>query len=265
MDEARPAGGPARRLAALTWTELDAGSTPLHLGAGEAPPVLVVPCGSLEQHGPHLPLDTDTRIATALADRLAAGAGGRMVVGPALPYGASGEHQDFPGTLSVGHRVLAELVTEIVRSARHSLAGVVCVSAHGGNAEALARAAATARHEGDRLLVWPVAVPGGDAHAGRTETSLLLALDPCCVRLAAAVPGSTDPLATLLPSLRAGGVRSVSPSGVLGDPSRASAEEGAVLLDDLLARLRAAVEDWMGAELGTGKDAGTARGAGARG
>src|ERR1700690_2777337 len=71
--------------------------------------LLAVPVGSLEQHGPHLPLDTDTRIAVALADRLAA-ARPAVAVGPALPYGASGEHAGFPGSLIVRHEVVAELV-----------------------------------------------------------------------------------------------------------------------------------------------------------
>ena len=67
---------------------------------------------------------------------------------------------------------------------------------------------------------------GGDAHAGRTETSLMLALAPSEVLLDRAAAGDTRPIAELLPELRAHGVREVSPNGVLGDPAGASAEEG---------------------------------------
>jgi creatinine amidohydrolase len=202
--------------------------------------VLVVPLGSLEQHGPHLPLDTDTRIATALAAGLAARCAG-VSVAPAIAYGASGEHAGFPGTLVVGHEVLADLLVELVRSARSSFAGVVIVNAHGGNEEALSLAQARCRAEGDELLAWRVTTAGGDAHAGRTETSLMLAIDPAAVRMELAEAGCTDPIGVLLPRLRAEGVRPVSSNGVLGDPAGASADEGRALLEDLVIDLSAAV------------------------
>jgi len=111
-----------------------AGATWLQVEATGAHSVLAVPLGSLEQHGPHLPLDTDTRIAGAIASGLAARCGGVAVsVAPAVAYGASGEHAAFPGTLLIGHAVLADLLVELVRSARGSFAGVVFVNAHGGN------------------------------------------------------------------------------------------------------------------------------------
>ncbi len=91
------------------------------------------------------------------------------------------------------------------------------------------------------MLVWRAVTPGGDAHAGRTETSLLLAIDPAAVRLDLAEPGRTEPIATLLPRLRAEGVRPVSSNGVLGDPTGANAEEGSALLDDLVRDLAATV------------------------
>jgi creatinine amidohydrolase len=205
--------------------------------------VLAVPFGSLEQHGPHLPLDTDTKIAVALANRLAAARPG-VDVGPALPYGASGEHAGFPGTLVVRHDVLAELVVELVRSARTSFRGVVVISAHGGNAESLSLAEARCRADGDALLVWTAVTRGGDAHAGRTETSLMLAIDEGSVRSHLAEPGCTEPLAAILPRLRAEGVRPVSSNGVLGDPEGANAAEGRALLDEMAGALSDAVERW---------------------
>src|SRR5687767_8440986 len=94
--------------------------------------LLVVPLGATEQHGPHLPLGTDTIIASALASDLDA------VVAPALPYGSSGEHAGFPGTLSIGRAALEHVLLELGRSA--PFARVLFVSAHGGNAEPLAAA-----------------------------------------------------------------------------------------------------------------------------
>jgi creatinine amidohydrolase len=218
-----------------TWREVEA-------TAGRA--LLALPLGSLEQHGPHLPLDTDTRIAEALARGLAARRPG-VVVAPPVAYGASGEHAAFGGTLLVGHGPLAAMLVELVRSARAAFRGVVLVNAHGGNEGALAEVARRGAAEGDDVLAWRAAVPGGDAHAGRTETSLLLAIDAAAVRLELAEPGRTEPVERLLPRLRAEGVRPVSSNGVLGDPTGASAEEGRALLDALVADLVASVtERW---------------------
>jgi creatinine amidohydrolase len=203
--------------------------------------ILAVPLGSTEQHGPHLPLDTDTRIAVALASRLAA-ARDDVVVAPALAYGSSGEHAGFPGTLSIGQDALELVIVELVRSADAYAGGVVLVNGHGGNVAPLVRAARTLAGEGRRVLAWsPTLPPGGDLHAGHTETSIVLALDPDAVRLDLAEPGATD---VDLARLRAGGVRAVSPNGVLGDPTGASAGEGRTLLDTMAADLVSAVAAW---------------------
>jgi creatinine amidohydrolase len=202
--------------------------------------VLALPLGSLEQHGPHLPLDTDTRIATAVAGGLAQ----RLewvALAPPLTYGASGEHAAFPGTLLVSHPVLADLISELVRSARSAFRGTVVINAHGGNVEALQLLSDRSANEGDDVLVWSAAVPGGDAHAGRTETSLMLAIDPGAVRLALAEAGRPEPIGELLPRLRAEGVRPVSSNGVLGDPAGASGDEGRDLLEQLVTDLTAQV------------------------
>jgi mycofactocin precursor peptide peptidase len=215
---------------------------------GASRPVVAVPLGSCEQHGPHLPLDTDTRIAVALADRLAA-VRPDILVAPALGYGASGEHAGFEGTLSIGQAALELVIVELVRSA-DAFDGVVLVNGHGGNAEAVARAVAISTSDGRRVLSWAPSIEpssGADAHAGRTETSALLALAPSTVRLDLARPGATAPLAGLMDDLRAGGVRAVAANGVLGDPTDATAAEGASLLRTLADDLVAAVDRWRAA------------------
>ena len=224
------------RLVDLTWSEV---------AERAAASLLAVPVGSTEQHGPHLPLSTDTDVATALAGSLAARRAD-VLVAPALAYGASGEHAGFPGTLSIGLDALGSVLVEVARSAG-SFAGVVLVNGHGGNHAAISSAVALLTAEGRNVLAWSPSVRGGDAHAGRIETSLLLALRPAAVRLEAAVAGDRRPLRDLMPELRTGGVAAVSANGVLGDPTGASAAEGADLLAQLAADLAAAVERWSGA------------------
>jgi creatinine amidohydrolase len=199
--------------------------------------VLLVPLGSCEQHGPHLPFVTDAAVAERVARLAASSLGGSevgVVVAPALAFGASGEHQQFPGTLSIGHEALHHLLVELVRSASAWVNRVVLVNGHGGNLPTVATAVHALRAEGHEVAWIPCAPEGADAHAGRTETSLMRAIAPGSVRVERAVPGATAPLAELMPSLREHGVAGVSPNGVLGDPSGASAMEGHAMLEDLV-------------------------------
>ena len=198
--------------------------------------VLVVPVGSLEQHGPHLPLDTDTRIAVAVAERACAGRAGTGLA-PAIAIGASGEHAGFPGTLSIGTEALTACLTELGRHASLHWPALLLVNGPGGNAAAVEAATGRLRYEGRAVHAWHAGLPGGDAHAGRSETSVMLALAPGDVRLENAAAGRTEPVGQLMPALRERGVRAVSGNGVLGDPSGASAAEG----ERLLARLTAAL------------------------
>ena len=221
-------------LADLPWPDVG--------GRVTADSVLAVPLGATEQHGPHLPLSTDTDIAVALCQRLA-GARADVLVAPAVAYGASGEHQGFPGTLSIGQEALELLMVELGRSAGLTFAHLVFVCAHGGNFEPAARATARLRAESRDVLLFRPAWDG-DPHAGYTETSMMLHLAPARVRLASAVPGDTRPLAEIWPLLRTGGVRAVSETGVLGDPAGATAGAGRALLDALSAALIREVAAW---------------------
>nr|UPI48962.1 creatinine amidohydrolase [Micromonospora sp.] len=216
----------SRDLAGSAWPEIP------------ADPLVLVPVGSTEQHGPHLPLSTDTVIAQAVAERTADALGdqpgGAVLVAPAIAYGASGEHAGFPGTVSIGHEALHTVLVETVRSLALWAGRIVLVNGHGGNVPTLDAAAGRMRAEGHDVTWTACGVPGGDAHAGSTETSVMLHLAPHLVRPFGAVTGDARPLAELMPDLVARGVRAVSPTGVLGDPSGASAEQGRALLDAMV-------------------------------
>ncbi len=215
------------RIADATWPEL------------EQIELVVVPVGSIEQHGPHMPLDTDATIAVGVAEAVAAALGGAWVAPPVV-YGSSGEHQAFPGTSSIGTDVLHLMLVELVRSMRTWTRRVLFVNAHGGNVQALTDAVRQLVDEGHDVAWAPCTTEDVDLHAGRTETSLMLLLRPNSVRLDLAEAGNTRPLTELLPALVTNGVRDVSANGVLGDPAGASAKEGALLFErmvrDVLAR-----------------------------
>ena len=215
-------------------------------------PTLLVPLGSIEQHGPHLPLDTDIRIADAVAHTVASELGASFVVAPPSSYGASGEHQGFAGTVSIGTPALTTLLVEYGRSACEWAARLVFVNGHGGNVDALRSAVGLLRSEG-RDAVWcsPAVRRGADAHAGHTETSVLLHLSPQLVRMGECRPGNAAPLADLMPQLRAGGVRAVSESGVLGDPTTATAADGARLFVEMAGDCIDRVRRWRPQREGT--------------
>jgi creatinine amidohydrolase len=218
-------------LASTTWPAL----------TGAA--LLVVPVGATEQHGPHLPLTTDTEIAEALAARLASQIPG-VFAAPAVPYGSSGEHEGFAGTLSIGTPATVRVLVELGRSATATFPRVLFVCGHGGNAQPLSDAVGRLRSEGRDVRAWTPRW-SGDLHAGRLETSLMLAIAPERVDLARAQAGNRSALAELMPILRAEGVRAASPNGVLGDPAGASADHGRALLDAEQERIARMVRAWL--------------------
>ncbi|OAN34594.1 mycofactocin biosynthesis peptidyl-dipeptidase MftE [Mycolicibacterium iranicum] len=214
----------------------------------DASPGLVVPVGSTEQHGPHLPLDTDTRVATAVAEAivtlLRARDESKWLIAPAIAYGASGEHEGFAGTVSIGTPVLAELLVEFARSACRWSSRVVFVNGHGGNVEALRRAVALLRYEGRDAAWCSCVASNADAHAGHTETSVLLHISPEVVRQDERTPGNRAPLSELLPEMRRGGIAAVSSLGVLGDPTTATADEGRKIFAEMVDECAGRVARW---------------------
>ncbi|MDT5001251.1 MAG: mycofactocin precursor peptide peptidase [Mycobacterium sp.] len=156
------------------------------------------------------------------------------MLAPAVAYGASGEHEGFPGTVSIGTAALRLLLIEYGRSACRWASRLVFVNGHGGNVQAVAEATTVLREEGRDAAWCPCAVSDGDAHAGHTETSVLLHISPEDVWTEECAPGNAAPLAELIGPMRRGGIAAVSPVGVLGDPTTASADEGARLFAEMV-------------------------------
>lgn len=206
----------------------------------ESRPILLLPLGAWEQHGPHLPLDTDTIIVTrVIADVL------RhedlhtvnVMTAPALSITASDEHQGFPGTLSTGTQALKDSVVAICRTASWAQ-GVCIVNGHGGNADALSAITSALTYEKITHSIWSFpSYIGGDMHAGHTETSLLLHIAPHEVRTNVIARGATQDTG-LVEAMRSGGVQAVSENGIIGDASTATAAHGKAVLDLYTTSLR---------------------------
>lgn len=230
--------------------------------------VALLPAGAVEQHGPHLTLDTDLYHAERLCRDVALACEEPYpVVLPAVPYGVSYHHDDFPGTFSVSAETLSRYVTEVGRAAaRQGVGKLVIVNGHGGNAPALQTAAQKIHRttgifvcvdtgETSDVDVARIAETVGDIHAGEIETSEALHLRPEDVR--GELPGYSVPRFEI-EALDEGGPRSVpwfartsrfSPEGVLGDPSRATAEKGRRMWEAQVERLVELVRGLRGRSL----------------
>ncbi|WP_371273145.1 creatininase family protein [Streptomyces sp. MUSC 14] len=211
-------------------------------GAGVTAQVAVLPVGSFEQHGPFLPLATDTLIACAVAREIAAAYPVHLL--PPVTVSCSHEHAGWPGTVSISSVTLHAVVTDIARSLRRGgVDTLVVVNGHGGN-YVLGNVVQEASARGERMALFPAVEDWeeargragvetsllSDMHAGEIETSILLHAHPEFVR-----PGheSADFLADDRRRLLTVGMSAYTESGVIGRPSLGSAEKGKELLASL--------------------------------
>lgn len=204
--------------------------------------VALLPVGSYEQHGPYLPLSTDTLIACSVAERVAASYPVQPL--PPLTVSCSQEHSDWPGTVSITAGTLGAVIGDIAHSLRRSgVDTLILVNGHGGN-YVLRNLVQEATAEGQRMALFPVAADWeeaaaeagivtparSDMHAGELETSILLHTRPDCVREGYE---SADHINDDRRHLHALGLGPYTESGVVGRPSLASARKGEAVLDGL--------------------------------
>lgn len=202
----------------------------------------VLPVGSYEQHGPYLPLATDTLVACAVAREIAAAYPVHLL--PPVTVSCSHEHAAWPGTVSISARTLHAVVNDIADSLRRSgVEALVVVNGHGGN-YVLGNVVQEASARGERMALFPAAEDWEtareragvvtslltDMHAGEIETSILLHTSPELVR-----PGheSADHVADDRRHLLTVGMSAYTDSGVIGRPSLGSADKGKALLASL--------------------------------
>lgn len=214
--------------------------------------VALLPVGSTEQHGPHLPLGTDWMTAQEIARR-ASKKGGWLVL-PTVPVGVSAHHRQFWGTLWVPPDVLRDYVVSVARSlAFHGLRKLVLVNGHGGNTAALEEAARALREERIYAFVYvwwracaeiiAQVIEGGGSHAAEMETAVVLAIAPELVRTEnyemAAAQGAPE-WGKKVEGVDIGfDTIDFSASGATGNPSRATVEKGEKILQAAAERLDA--------------------------
>lgn len=214
------------------------------------PKFAVLPIGSFEQHGAHLPATTDTLIACAVAVGLCAETSGLLL--PPIGMSCSQEHAGFSGTLSLSSTTLSKIVGETLSAVEGQGIGLlVVINAHGGN-YVLSNVAQELNASSPRVLLgiarhhWEFALRAAgaqsslseDMHGGEIETSILLHVCPDVVKMDLA----RDWSAPLRPMLTLLGMRHYSPSGVIGRPTLAEASKGKKILDGLVGSIRSDVE-----------------------
>jgi creatinine amidohydrolase len=260
----------------MTWPEIRA--------AAKGDRVVLLPVGVIEDHGPHLPLDTDVVLAEGVCRAAAERMTDRVLVAPTVIHGYSPHHMDFPGTITVRGSVFVDYVVDICKSiAYHGFNRILIVNGHGGNVSGLDMAAKAAtlstrsfvamishwdlepvKRMGPTLLESPPA--GGMVHADEFETSLYLALSPEDVQMERAVREiGMPPSRYFWVDLISAGDRVTSAgfmerwsayteSSVIGDPTLASVEKGKQLLDAAAEGLLELVDEIRRRPIGEGRD-----------
>lgn len=229
--------------------------------------VVVIPFGATEQHGVHLPLETDALIGQELSRRLDDACGGRLLVLPGQWLGLSTHHMSFPGTITASVDTFLALAGDIIGSIAHAgFQKILVLNSHGGNASALDVVLTKSRPQypdvrivlvtywnaaAEQLRALRESAEGGMGHAGELETSLLLAAKPKAVRTDRMRPdGKWSASAFLAKDMLVAGSASVSRTfteisdhGGVGDPRKASAEKGERFFAAIVARLAELVND----------------------
>ena len=236
----------AMHLDRMTWAEVQA-----EINNGRD--TVVVPFGSTEQHGRHLPLGTDAvlgdEIGWGLAERLGA------FLAPTVRFGCSEHHLAFTGTISLGEETFGSIVADVVASLSvHGFRRILLLPTHGGNFKPLAEAMAKIEPaKGVRVLAFTdlgalvnaafvssraFGVDGAKsgAHSGEWETSLMLAIKPEQVKMDRAAEGFVGELSEITSKVF-DGIQNLDQNGVLGDPRPATAEAGKKYLEDIIAYL----------------------------
>ena len=242
----------------MIWDEL----TSAQIGELDRNIPVVLVLAATEQHGAHLPLATDRMIGEYFGRQLHEAIPEKVLILPAVHVGCSDHHLDFPGTLSLDHHHFAGQVEDLVKSVlKHGFKKILLLNSHGGNrgigqvvVERLGYQFPEAHFvfsswwqlAGPELVDISETGPGGVGHGGEFETSLMLLIAPELVVKKQISPKANVPTfkwaeGDLLRSPRAlyhRSMKKMTPSGVYGDPTKASVEKGKKIVDVVLEELK---------------------------
>lgn len=230
--------------------------------------IAILPCGAIEQHGPHLPVDIDYFDARHLAIQVASACSDpKPFVLPSIPFGVSYHHQDFKGTISVTNEALSRFVYDIGMSlAQNGIRKLLILNGHGDNAPTLNFAAQMINRDAHIFVcvdtgetsdedLYQLAETPNDIHAGEIETSTTLAIRPDMVRMDKAVDEIPRFGSQYMDFTSAYGLpwyvrtQKISKSGVIGAPSRATAQKGKQMWDIMVDHLVKFIEDIKSSKL----------------
>jgi creatinine amidohydrolase/Fe(II)-dependent formamide hydrolase-like protein len=226
------------QLEEMTWPEVKA-------AIGQGYDTVVFAVGATEQHGPHLPLATDSLVGDSLA-KLVAKRLGHAIVGPTLRIGCSQHHMAFPGTVSLDASPMRDLIVKYGETIlQHGFKRLVIIPSHGGNFQIVSEAGQNLQQKCStkhiitycdlkKLLdtshrvsaAFGISPEASGAHAGEFETSILLYLHPDLVDMTHAEQGFMGDLSTTIPELMRNGVARISSNGILGDAREADGRRG---------------------------------------
>jgi len=221
----------------------------------------ILPCGAIEQHGPHLPLDVDYFDADYMARKVAeACQDPKPFVLPPIPYGVSYHHSQFKGTICVTNNALSALVYDIGMSlAENGIKKLVILNGHGDNAPTLNYAAQMINRDAKIFVcvetgetsdvdLYGLIETRNDIHAGEIETSTSMAIRPELVDMEKAVDDTLDLDNEYLDFTSERGVswyvhtKTLTKSGVMGNATLASAEKGHKMWEIMIRKMAEFVE-----------------------
>lgn len=252
-------------LAKMTWEDVNK--------AVRARRVVVIPVGAIEQHGPHLPIDTDNLSVEAVCVRAAESAPDTLVCAPPIHYGFNEHNMDFPGTVTVDAEHFVNYCTDVAKSyGRMGFRRVLFVNGHGSNAHLLEQAARLATLHSlakvASLSYWALITeefatirespfPGGTSHACEFETSTYLYLDPAHVKRDKIIPGIRaqtkyfwEDLMGASPVKFTDWRSRQTETGIGGDPTLATAQKGERIVSAAAARIAEVAREFRGLRSG---------------
>lgn len=237
--------------------------------------VVVVPIATLEDHGPHLPVDADVRIIEAICETACARVSDEVVLLPAVTHGYSPHHRDFPGSINIRWNVFVEHLLDITGSLiGHGFRRFILANGHGSNMPLVNMAARLTIIDHPEAIacdyfylytpkgleaiksVRESEFPGGMAHACELETSIYLALDPSLVQMDKAEKDINFPPSDYFymdwmngPGSMMEYWSTLSRTGTMGDPTLASADKGRVLLEAAVDELVMVIDEMKGRQI----------------